>query len=172
MKVEEWKAMNPHYDERKTQLDRIEAMLIKLTEKKKPKPRGSKAVYPQMFESAWAAYPKRSGSNPKRKAYSAFLQRIKEYENAPIFSGITRYAAFCVETGKTGTEYVMQAATFFGPDKHYENDWTIPAAQNNPPKDDNKLTAWATNHNYRPAHPGETFSEWRRALEQLHREAP
>ena len=118
-----------------TQLDRIEAKLDQLLAKKKPKARASKKVlYPFWFESIWAAYPKRAGSNPKAKAWSAINARLKAMSGNDgryvaheyMLLGTIKYAKFCDATGKTGTEYVMQAATFFGPDKHYENDWTIP----------------------------------------------
>jgi hypothetical protein len=133
----------------KDQLDRIEQMLIKLTApKKKPVARASKDVYPEWFEELWKAYPKRAGSNPKGRAWFAAQKRNDDYlEDSPFNSmienegseifrmmcGIERYVAFCEATGKTGTELVLQAATFFGPDKHYENDWTIPAPKHQGP---------------------------------------
>ena len=121
-----------------TQLDRIEAqnLLIRelLTKKKTvSKPRASKDEYSEDFLEIWQIYPARSGANPKKRAATAFEKRISEgllnHEEIyfELFQGARRYAKFCDATGKTGTEYVMQAATFFGPDRHYENDWTIPA---------------------------------------------
>ena len=116
-----------------TTVNRIEQKLDTLLAKKKPKPRASKrAVYWDFFDAVWAEYPKRAGSNPKQKAFAAFKARSHEGRdkdnniNMTMAMGVNRYALFCDATGKTGTEYVMQAATFFGPDKHYENDWTIP----------------------------------------------
>jgi pyridoxal biosynthesis lyase PdxS len=40
-----------------------------------------------------------------------------------------RYAKFAVATGKAGSEYVMQGATFFGPERPFEQPWTIVAAK-------------------------------------------
>jgi hypothetical protein len=45
-----------------------------------------------------------------------------------MIEGTRRYAEFCKSTGKVGTEYVMQAATFFGPDQRYLEPWTLPAS--------------------------------------------
>ncbi len=40
-----------------------------------------------------------------------------------ILDGVRRYAEFCKTEGKTGTEFVMMAATFCGPDEHYKEKW-------------------------------------------------
>ena len=45
-----------------------------------------------------------------------------------MVAGAERYASFCDATGKTGTEYVSQAATFLGPDKRFLEDWALPAS--------------------------------------------
>ena len=114
----------------------IEAKLDELLAKKKPvKPRASKLEVDCDFEESWEIYPKRSGSNPKNKAYSAWKARLQGDNWAwdKMYEGVKRYLLFCDATGKTGTEYVMQAATFFGPDQHYENDWIIPKPKNNKP---------------------------------------
>lgn len=113
-----------------TQLDRIEAKLdLLLAPKKKPKPKSSKSEYPDWFEFMWKVYPKRAGNNPKGKAMSACSARFKEDKSlcdSDLSYAVDKYAKFCDATGKTGTELVMHAATFFGPDKHYENSWEIP----------------------------------------------
>lgn len=111
------------------QLDRIEAKIDTLLAKKKTKPRASKKhEYSTVWlDKVWRAYPKRSGSNPKHRAYCAWEARVSDGEGyAEMFAGLQRYIHFCAATDILGTCYVMQAATFFGPDKHYENDWTIP----------------------------------------------
>ena len=118
-----------------TQLDRIEAqnaeILALLTKKKVSKPKASTEGFGPAFTKVWSIYPKRAGANPKGRAFIAYNKRCTETINGNtqwlMSEGTKRYAKFCDATGKTGTEYVMQAATFFGPDKHYENDWTIPA---------------------------------------------
>lgn len=82
------------------------------------------------FEQAWQAYPKRAGGNSKADALKAWKARLKErvLPNR-MLEGVRRYAAFCEATEKTGTEYVKQAATFFGPALHFDEPWTPP-----PPK--------------------------------------
>lgn len=155
-----------------TRLIRIEMKLDKLLAKKKPvKPRSSKVEYSTVFENrAWRIYPNRVGSNPKKRAYNAWEARISEGALIQdMVWGLACYADFCGATGKTGTEYVMQAATFFGPDKHYENDWTIPAQADNVPTKNDEICAWAKDKGYREAYPGETNAAYRTALERLHR---
>ncbi|MFW5453530.1 hypothetical protein [Thioalkalivibrio sulfidiphilus] len=84
--------------------------------------------YPPEFETAWAAYPKRAGDNPKRRAFRAWSARAKEGHTADeMLAGVNRYAEFCRATGKVGTETVKQAATFFGPDLAFLEDWAAPA---------------------------------------------
>ncbi len=38
-----------------------------------------------------------------------------------MLDGVKRYAAWVRATGNTGTQFVKQAATFFGPDRHFED---------------------------------------------------
>ncbi len=86
-------------------------------------------IYSAEFESAWNDYPKRAGSNSKKEAYRAWNARLKEgHTTEAMHEGTKRYAAYCKATDRLGTEYVMQAATFFGPDDppKFSNDWTPP----------------------------------------------
>lgn len=88
--------------------------------------------YTEEFESAWLIYPKRAGGNPKPKAFKAWTARTKQCTStATMVEGAKRYAAFCIATGKLNTEYVMQAATFFGPDRHFSEQWTLPSGGTN-----------------------------------------
>ena len=114
---------------------RIEDKLDQLLAKKKRKPRSATSDYPDWFEDMWINYPKRAGSNPKGRAMTAVSARLQLHTglyNIDLEQGVERYRKFCDATGKTGTEFVMQAATFFGPDKHYENDWAIPKPKADP----------------------------------------
>ena len=74
------------------------------------------------------AYPHRAGDQGWRRAQKAANARQSE-GHAPdeFLAGAKRYAAFCEATGKTGTEYVKQAASFLGPEKPFLEPWTIPA---------------------------------------------
>ncbi|MDN7179071.1 hypothetical protein M0D69_13820 [Caballeronia sp. SEWSISQ10-4 2] len=94
------------------------------------KPMSSKnpSGYSPEFEEIWAAYPNRAGGNSKADAFKAVEARIKAgVLPADMLEGAKRYAKFCDATDKTGTEYVKQAATFFGPGLHFDADWTAPA---------------------------------------------
>lgn len=89
--------------------------------------------YADEFERTWAEYPKRAGGNPKRDACKAWEARVKAGAKPDdILAGVQRYAAFCRITGKTGTEFVKQGATFFGPSEHYLDDWTPPPPDGGP----------------------------------------
>lgn len=82
------------------------------------------------FEAAWAAYPKRIGGNPKRDALRAWRARVKEGVPAEVMhAGVERYAAHLKATGKSGTEYVMQAQRFFGPSQPFNEPWHAPTKQ-------------------------------------------
>jgi hypothetical protein len=73
-----------------------------------------------------ALYPKRSGDQPWKRAARAANARLKDGATwTELIDGTTRYQTFCRETGKTGTEYVMQAARFFGPDRPYLQLWHV-----------------------------------------------
>jgi len=153
-----------------SQLDRIEAKLDELlARKKKPvKAKSATEEYPGEFLDVWRIYPKRSGSNPKGKAFSAFNKRIDEGDSwHELFDGAENYHRYCDATGKVGTEFVMQAATFFGPERHYENDWTIPASVTKAkvPKDNDEMLSWAVNRGMRQPHQGESWNQYRAYVE-------
>lgn len=98
-----------------------------------PKKSSSKTLeYTQEFEAAWAAYPKRSGSNPKRDAFKAWRARLAEGVSPDeMIAGVQRYAAHIQIKGSSATEFVMQGKRFFGPAAEFENDWTTPAPSAN-----------------------------------------
>ncbi|MEX3933309.1 replication protein [Paraburkholderia phymatum] len=76
------------------------------------------------FEEAWKLYPERDGGDSKAKALKAWNARIREGVNpAEIIAGLKRYIAHLEKKGDIGTQYVKQAATFFGPDGHYAEAW-------------------------------------------------
>ena len=79
------------------------------------------------FELFKSVYPKRGGSQPWKKAVKAANARIKEgAQFSDMIEGARRYAEYCDKDGATGTKYVMQAATFLGPEEHYLAAWTPP----------------------------------------------
>lgn len=90
--------------------------------------RSSKENYSNEFEQAWQAYPKRAGGNSKAAAWKAWKARIKDgVTTVAMLHGVNRYAAYVRATGSAGTQYVKQAATFFGPDRHFEESWQAPS---------------------------------------------
>lgn len=83
-----------------------------------------------LFDRAWSLYPKRAGANPKARALKAWQARIRagvRPEN--MIAGVERYARFVSATNKTGTEFVKQAVSFFGPDRYFDEDWALPAPE-------------------------------------------
>ena len=84
----------------------------------------ARANFSADFECAMAAYPRRAGGNPKRPAWRAWKARLTAGVSArEMLDGVARYAAFIRGTGKEGTQFVKQAATFFGPDEHFREGW-------------------------------------------------
>jgi hypothetical protein len=80
-----------------------------------------------VFLQAWNEYPKRLGDNPRARAWKAWRGRLAEgYTEDEMLQGTRRYAAFVRAMGREGTEFVKQAATFFGPDKGFIEAWVSP----------------------------------------------
>ncbi|EOH1345009.1 hypothetical protein [Citrobacter freundii] len=91
--------------------------------------RSAKQDYSPEFETTWQAYPKRAGGNSKAAAYKAWKARLKDgVKPEDMLAGVKRYAAYVKVTGNAGTQFVKQAATFFGPDRHFEEAWQTPSA--------------------------------------------
>ena len=91
--------------------------------------RSAKQDYSPEFEKAWQAYPKRAGGNSKAAAFKAWNARLKDGVKPEVMlAGVKRYAAYVRATGSAGTQYVKQAASFFGPDRHFEESWQAPSA--------------------------------------------
>lgn len=94
----------------------------------------------QLFDDAWALYPKRSGGNSKPAARKKWVARLREGVPAEVMlAGVGRYRVFCEATGKVGTPYVMQTTRFLGPDRHYDEPWEIPPPESS--DDDDRLAA-------------------------------
>jgi hypothetical protein len=83
------------------------------------------------------AYPHRAGGQPWRRALKALNARLADgFTWAEILDGVRRYATYVETTGKAGTEFVMQAATFLGPERHFLTPWAPP-----PTKAEQRLAA-------------------------------
>jgi hypothetical protein len=88
----------------------------------KPKQVKGQYQYPEPFERAWASYPSRIGPNPKVGAYGAFRARVAsgaDVEELVIAAG--HYGRECRVKEKEGTEFVLQAATFYGPNEPWRD---------------------------------------------------
>jgi hypothetical protein len=82
--------------------------------------------YSPAFEAAWTDRPRRIGGDSKAEAWAAWRARVREgVSEADLAAGLRRYKAHLQATGKLGTPYVKQGATFFGPGRHWEEDWAI-----------------------------------------------
>lgn len=104
----------------------LEARVAKLEAKRTPKAKPV-PVEPTLFDAAWAAYPQRSGGNPRTTALKAWRSRMAQgVAEDVLLDAVHRYAAYCEATNRTGTEYVMMASTFFGPSKRYDEAWSAP----------------------------------------------
>lgn len=92
------------------------------------------------FAAAWARYPKRGGGNPERPALRAWQARRRTGVSAEdMAAGLERYRTYCERKGILGTEFVLQARTFFGRDERYAEAWELPPPGTNgahPPSDD------------------------------------
>jgi uncharacterized protein YdaU (DUF1376 family) len=90
---------------------------------------------PGWFGEFKSLYPKRAGDAKWREAVRAGRARVAEGHNPGEFlDGARRYRDFCEITGKTATEFVMQASRFLGPGKPFLELWNAPAT-----KADNRL---------------------------------
>jgi len=85
-------------------------------------------TYPPEFERFWSAFPKRDGANPKKKAFRHWKATLKRNgaDADTLIAAAERYAEHCRVKGKVGTEFVLYAATFLGPDKHWQEEWVAP----------------------------------------------
>lgn len=90
----------------------------------------SAPAVPTWFAEFRNAYPQRAGSQRWRDAERAANSRVSEgHVPREMIDGATRYAAFCRAQGKLKTEFVLQAATFLGPNKQFLEPWTLPETQ-------------------------------------------
>jgi hypothetical protein len=97
------------------------------------KKRAAKKEYSDEFNNAFSIYPKRQGDNPKKKAFEAWKARLREgFTESEMIAGVDRYLAYCQSEGSIGSQYVKQAATFFGPDKAFLEPWEVTQKSSKP----------------------------------------
>jgi hypothetical protein len=80
------------------------------------------------FETLKQIYPRRAGGQRWPDAQKAINARIREGHTwQELLDSAQRYRDFCQEAGKERTEYVLQAATFFGSNRQFLEAWDKPA---------------------------------------------
>jgi hypothetical protein len=85
------------------------------------KPKG----YPPEFELLWNTYPRRFPASNKAGAFRGYRSHLKAGVAYDVMlEGVKKYAAAMIADGKVGTRYVLDAKTFFGPDKHFLNEYS------------------------------------------------
>lgn len=101
----------------------------------KPRKLNGSYTYPESFERIWSAYPRRQGSNPKVGAYRAVRARVKSGDSPDdLATAAAHYAAHVRSTEKEGTEFVQQAATFFGPSEPFRDFIEAPSVNGRRPR--------------------------------------
>ncbi|HLQ26860.1 MAG TPA: phage replisome organizer N-terminal domain-containing protein [Acidiferrobacterales bacterium] len=99
------------------------------------KDKNKKNPYTPAFEAAFADYPKRSGNQSKQQAFECWNARLVQgHKPEVIHAGVKRYRAYLRALGKEGSEFVLQARTFFSADDppKFLNEWKTPPKE--PPK--------------------------------------
>lgn len=100
-------------------------------------------AYPPEFEDLWALYPKRTGGNSKKETHKAWRARLHGGVPLEVLrAGLERYRAYCDREKRTGTEFVKQGKTFFGPAEHYLELWESAELALHAPAPDRAEMAW------------------------------
>lgn len=105
---------------------------LEKTKKEEPTKHAARALRPDPpeFLRFKATYPYRAGSQPWSRALQAITARLREGHSwNEILDGTSRYAEFCLATGKVGTEHVQQATRFCGPGKEFLQPWSLPSTK-------------------------------------------
>lgn len=113
----------------------------------KPSPARTKPapIEDEKFVEAYSLYPSRPGSS-KASALKAWQARLASgVDPEAMIAGVKRYADF-VRQSRTEPTFIKMPATFFGPDRHFDSDWTFVAKSSGPPgyqTANDKAKAWA-----------------------------
>jgi len=94
----------------------------------------SDAPKPRLSDSQWevikAIYPKRRGGqkwpSAKQRAKKHVATGRATYES--LIAGTEAYAENCISLNTVGTEFVQQAATFFGPQQNFADEYRVGTA--------------------------------------------
>lgn len=132
---------------------------------------GTSRDVPVEFETAWSSYPKRP-NNPKREALTAWRTRVNRDKVAPaeLQAAVERYAAYCVARGIVGTETVMQARTFFGPNERWKDDFDARPSErpsHRTPEHEHAAVLWERYAKYGCLQREISKQEWRTRAEKM-----
>ena len=74
-----------------------------------------------------SSYPKRKGGQGWADAERLIAKHVSRGTSFDeILTGTINYAKFCDHEGATGSEFVKQACTFYGPGRWWQEDYGIP----------------------------------------------
>jgi hypothetical protein len=112
----------------------------KSTQSKVKKSKEKKSIlvdHADSFEEFWSAYPKRAGSNPRKRALESYAKAIRNGAKASeILAGLSAYVKAISD--KVGTEFVAQATTWLNQER-WKDDYHVP---------ERKLPSIYANRNY------------------------
>ena len=92
--------------------------------------RAAHGISDEDFDRIKRGYPKRSGSRPWAKARHVINARLRAGDTLDVMeAGLAAYASYLERQGWLDTQFVQQAATFFGPDRHFATDWSPPPSE-------------------------------------------
>jgi hypothetical protein len=78
-------------------------------------------TYSSEFDRLWAVYPRRFVNDAKKLAWKAYRARVREGIKPDILMRcVENYARIITAKHQNGTEYVMMAATFLGPNERWK----------------------------------------------------
>jgi len=95
--------------------------------RKKPAPKKMEPIIDyelELFEEAWAAYPRKAGCS-KEDALTQWKKRRSEGNaGAAMLVGVRAYAAF-IEHHQVEMRFTKLTETFLGPKRHFLSDWSV-----------------------------------------------
>ena len=107
--------------ESRLEVDTIEVDTTEVDTKKK-NTRSRELVFSADFAAFWAVYPRKDGKQSAWRRWQT--RRHEKVTAATMTAAAANYAAYCEAVG-TEQRFIKHAATFIGPDRHYE-EWLEP----------------------------------------------
>jgi len=144
----------------------VEAKLDLLLEQKKPTPKNriptKNAGCDVAFNLFWSAYPVKKGKKAARNVY----MRIPSSKYPMIHADIKKR----MENDAQWMEgYIPHPATYLNGERWEDEITPVVTQAETMPKENSDLVAWAGNKGFRSPRPGESFTQYRMAVQQLYR---